>query len=120
MSKQYTAEEISAHNKHSDIWVVIDKKVYDVSKFIEEHPGGEETLMENAGLDATMNFEDIGHSDDARELLKTFYIGDLDGETPVKSILNHTLKQDNNPSKMQGFGVLVVAVIGFAAYLYMN
>lgn len=33
----------------------------------------------NIGKDATESFEDIGHSDEARELLEQFYIGDLDG-----------------------------------------
>ena len=35
--------------------------------------------MEHAGEDATEAFEDIGHSDDARELMKTYYKGDLIG-----------------------------------------
>lgn len=44
---------------------------------MEEHPGGEEVLREQAGGDATENFEDVGHSTDARELSKTFIIGEL-------------------------------------------
>ncbi|XP_061025991.1 cytochrome b5 isoform X2 [Eubalaena glacialis] len=43
----------------------------------ERHPGGEEVLREQAGGDATENFEDVGHSTDARELSKTFIIGEL-------------------------------------------
>ena len=34
--------------------------------------------MELAGMDATEGFDQIGHSDDAKDLLKTLYIGDLD------------------------------------------
>ena len=40
-----------------------------------QHPGGEEILIENAGLDSTENFEDVGHSSDAREMLEEYYIG---------------------------------------------
>lgn len=43
----------------------------------EQHPGGEEVLREQAGGDATENFEDVGHSTDARELSKTYIIGEL-------------------------------------------
>lgn len=43
----------------------------------EEHPGGEEVLPEQAGGDATESFEDVGHSSDAREMLKQYYIGDV-------------------------------------------
>merc|ERR1712198_79519 len=51
--------------------------VYDVTKFLDEHPGGEEILIENAGEDSTENFEDVGHSSDAREMLEEYYIGEL-------------------------------------------
>ena len=42
-----------------------------------QHPGGEEILIENAGSDSTENFEDVGHSSDAREMLEEYYIGEL-------------------------------------------
>lgn len=42
-----------------------------------QHPGGEEVLMEQAGKDATESFEDVGHSTDARELMKDYQIGKL-------------------------------------------
>merc|ERR1711974_168013 len=45
--------------------------------FLDEHPGGEEILIENAGVDSTENFEDVGHSSDAREMLQEYYIGEL-------------------------------------------
>nr|XP_009926688.1 PREDICTED: cytochrome b5 isoform X3 [Haliaeetus albicilla] len=41
------------------------------------HPGGEEVLREQAGGDATENFEDVGHSTDARTLSEDFIIGEL-------------------------------------------
>lgn len=42
-----------------------------------QHPGGEEVLREQAGGDATENFEDVGHSTDARTLSESFIIGEL-------------------------------------------
>ena len=42
-----------------------------------QHPGGEEILIENAGTDATEAFEDVGHSTDAREMMKDYCIGEL-------------------------------------------
>lgn len=45
--------------------------------FLLKHPGGEEVLMEQAGKDATENFEDVGHSSDAREMMKQYKIGEL-------------------------------------------
>jgi cytochrome b involved in lipid metabolism len=46
-------------------------------QFILQHPGGEEILIENAGIDSTEPFEDVGHSTDAREMMKDYYIGEL-------------------------------------------
>ncbi|XP_059849092.1 cytochrome b5 [Hypanus sabinus] len=76
--KYYSMEEVKTHNKSKSTWLVIHDKVYDVSKFLEEHPGGEEVLFEQAGGDATESFEDVGHSSDAREMLKQYFIGELD------------------------------------------
>ena len=45
-----------------------------------QHPGGEEILIENAGQDSTENFEDVGHSSDAREMLEEYYVGELHEE----------------------------------------
>lgn len=42
-----------------------------------QHPGGEEVLLEQAGRDATESFEDVGHSLDARDMLKQYLIGEV-------------------------------------------
>ncbi|XP_071766037.1 cytochrome b5 type B [Centroberyx gerrardi] len=75
--KCYTLEEIRAHNVSKDTWLIIHDKVYDITGFLEEHPGGEEVLLEQAGADATESFEDVGHSTDAREMLEQYYVGEL-------------------------------------------
>ncbi|CAN0465526.1 unnamed protein product, partial [Ascophyllum nodosum] len=52
-------------------------KVYDVSSYLDDHPGGAEVMLELAGQDATNMFEDIGHSSDARTEMKKFLVGKL-------------------------------------------
>ncbi|XP_056614913.1 cytochrome b5 [Triplophysa dalaica] len=73
----YTRQEIQDHNVSGDAWLIIHEKVYDVTTFMEEHPGGEEVLLEQAGTDATESFEDVGHSTDAREMLQQYFVGEL-------------------------------------------
>jgi len=85
MSKEYTLEEVAAKNDKKAAWIVIHDKVYDITKFAEEHPGGEEVLFEQAGKDATESFEDVGHSTDARDLMKTYFLGELTEEDKQKS-----------------------------------
>ena len=52
-------------------------KVYNITGYLQEHPGGSEILLEYAGKYADEMFEDIGHSADAKHKLKMFYEGDL-------------------------------------------
>uniref|UniRef100_W5U8W1 Cytochrome b5 n=1 Tax=Ictalurus punctatus TaxID=7998 RepID=W5U8W1_ICTPU len=75
--KYYRLSEVEEHNSFKSTWIIINHKVYDVTKFLEEHPGGEEVLREQAGGDATESFEDVGHSTDAREMSKGMMIGEL-------------------------------------------
>uniref|UniRef100_A0A8B9REK7 Cytochrome b5 n=1 Tax=Astyanax mexicanus TaxID=7994 RepID=A0A8B9REK7_ASTMX len=75
--KYYRLSEVEERNSFKSTWIIINHKVYDVTKFLEEHPGGEEVLREQAGGDATESFEDVGHSTDAREMAKSLLIGEL-------------------------------------------
>lgn len=45
--------------------------------FVDEHPGGEEVLLDVGGQDSTEAFEDVGHSDEAREILEGLLVGTL-------------------------------------------
>eukprot|EP00276_Gloeochaete_wittrockiana_P019051 CAMPEP_0184356640 /NCGR_PEP_ID=MMETSP1089-20130417/103960_1 /TAXON_ID=38269 ORGANISM="Gloeochaete wittrockiana, Strain SAG46.84" /NCGR_SAMPLE_ID=MMETSP1089 /ASSEMBLY_ACC=CAM_ASM_000445 /LENGTH=41 /DNA_ID= /DNA_START= /DNA_END= /DNA_ORIENTATION= len=40
MSKKYTLAEISKHTSDNDCWILIHGKVYDVTDFLDDHPGG--------------------------------------------------------------------------------
>ncbi|KAL9229021.1 hypothetical protein vseg_004539 [Gypsophila vaccaria] len=83
--KVHAFEEVTKHNNKNDCWMIIDDKVYDVTPFLDDHPGGDEILLTSTGKDATDDFEDVGHSDNAREMLKDYYVGDIDTSTmPVK------------------------------------
>ncbi|XP_035437423.2 cytochrome b5 isoform X2 [Spodoptera frugiperda] len=77
MSKILTAEEVKRHNTRKSVWMVIRNEVYDVTSFVDEHPGGEDPILDAAGQDATIAFEDVGHSEDAKAMLKKYKIGTL-------------------------------------------
>ena len=74
--KNYSLEEVKKHNQKNDAWLIIKNKVYDVTKWIPNHPGGD-IIMSGVGKDATDLFVNRGHSNNAKKILKTYYIGDL-------------------------------------------
>ena len=86
MSREISWEEIEEHHGDAEtVWTVIHDKVYDMTKFLDEHPGGREILIENAGLDSSEGFDDVGHSNDAREMLKDYEIGVVKYDNPKKA-----------------------------------
>lgn len=75
-STEYTLEEVAKHNKKSDAWIVIHNKVADVTKWIPLHPGGD-IIMKGVGKDATTLFDNTGHDEYAKKMLKKYQIGIL-------------------------------------------
>lgn len=51
--------------------------MYDVTKYVDEHPGGVDVIVESAGKDADDLFEATGHSNTARKDLAKYLIGSL-------------------------------------------
>lgn len=73
----YTRQQVSERNLKDNASIIIDNVVYDVSSFLEDHPGGPEVLLNNAGSDASRCFHDVGHSEDARAWRERFRIGEI-------------------------------------------
>nr|CCM35880.1 cytochrome b-domain protein, putative [Leishmania guyanensis] len=71
-------EQVAAKKSANGAWFVINNKVYDVTKFLDLHPGGRDILLCNAGGDATQAFTDNGHSPAAYKMMSTYAIGDLE------------------------------------------
>ncbi|KAG0167500.1 hypothetical protein DFQ28_001707 [Apophysomyces sp. BC1034] len=57
--KVLSPQEVSQHKSKDDLWLIIHGKVYDLTKFLPEHPGGQRILLKYAGQDATDAFEPI-------------------------------------------------------------
>jgi cytochrome-b5 reductase len=70
---------------------LISDLVYDMTKYVKDHPGGADALLGTAGIDATSAYEDVGHSEDAREILNSFLVGSLpQDEGPARSSSPYT------------------------------
>jgi nitrate reductase (NAD(P)H) len=71
--------EVSKRNDEQSVWMVVKDKVYDATKYMDEHPGGPISILLAAGQDATEDFQAV-HSEKAWEKLQDFYIGPLQAE----------------------------------------
>ncbi|MCJ1351061.1 MAG: hypothetical protein MMC33_001043 [Icmadophila ericetorum] len=127
-TKELTYTEVKTHNSKKDLYVVIHDKVYNATNFVDEHPGGEEVLLDVGGDDATEAFEDVGHSDEAREFLTDMLIGDLkrqDGD-PVPKTKPPPTATLTTASASSGLGmglyalILLGGVVAFGAYRYLQ
>ncbi|KAI9313664.1 putative acyl-CoA dehydrogenase [Zopfochytrium polystomum] len=62
--KLYSLADVAAHSTETDAWIVVDGKVYDVTDFLDAHPGGRRVLIPLLGKDATKQFS-LFHNIDA-------------------------------------------------------
>ncbi|KAJ3315445.1 fatty acid alpha-hydroxylase [Boothiomyces sp. JEL0838] len=86
----FTPEEVAAHHTTSSVWVTVAGKVYDITEFMDDHPGGDEILLQYGGKDITKVLQDPNehlHSDSAYEMLQQYYIGDLEKNTETNSTI---------------------------------
>ncbi|CAG8253768.1 unnamed protein product [Penicillium nalgiovense] len=54
-----TREKINQHNNQESCWVAIHGAVYDVTDFLDSHPGGAAVILRCAGKDATDDFDSV-------------------------------------------------------------
>ncbi|NP_001387705.1 uncharacterized protein LOC123956256 isoform 1 [Mus musculus] len=72
---EVTEEELKKHNKKEDCWICIRGFVYNVSPYMEYHPGGEDELMRAAGADGTDLFNEVHRWVNYESMLKECLVG---------------------------------------------
>ncbi|GAA5931973.1 cytochrome b5-like heme/steroid binding domain-containing protein [Sporobolomyces koalae] len=75
MSKAISASEVANHKSSDSAWVIIENNVYDVTEFLDTHPGGAKVLLKNCGQDATENFWQFHPRKVLDKTAKQFLIG---------------------------------------------
>jgi cytochrome b involved in lipid metabolism len=88
-----TVQEIAQHNSNSDCWLIINQNVYNVTTYLNQHPGNASTILPYCGQEATTAFDTKGrangqpHSGSAASLLSAFMIGTV-GQSVSPSAVN--------------------------------
>ncbi|OQV01262.1 Cytochrome b5-like Heme/Steroid binding domain-containing protein [Cladophialophora immunda] len=103
-TKLVSAAAVQSHTKRDDCWIAVEGKVYDMTRFAPEHPGGAEIIYAYAGRDATEAYLEVHEPN----LIKTNLspqeqIGDLDPGTKLPDVppgqdLRANQKKGDKPS----------------------
>ncbi|KDQ08767.1 hypothetical protein BOTBODRAFT_118073 [Botryobasidium botryosum FD-172 SS1] len=76
----YTADDVASHSRADDCWVTRAGRVYNVTPFLNDHPGGDDLILRYAGKDIDGAMEDPdehSHSASAFEMLDEYLIGKI-------------------------------------------
>jgi len=82
----YTAEDVEKHKSPASCWVTRAGKVYDVSAFLPDHPGGDDFILKYAGRDIEKTMKDPeehDHSDSAYDMMEEYIIGRLGNDASI-------------------------------------
>ncbi|KAF8060438.1 hypothetical protein N665_1215s0009 [Sinapis alba] len=130
MAKLISFHDVAKHKCKNDCWILIHGKVYDVSSFIDEHPGGDNVLLAVTGKDASTDFDDVNHSNEAKDTMKKYYIGDVDKSTvPVtakyippweKESTAETTKEESGNKMLVYLIPLLILGVAFFLRFYNN
>ncbi|XP_028160621.1 cytochrome b5-like [Ostrinia nubilalis] len=76
---RYSLADVKARTGRngSAVWIVYRDSVYDLTKYLDEHPAGGDVILEEAGTDATKAFDESAHTPDAKTIMAKYKIGEL-------------------------------------------
>ena len=94
-------------------------KVYDVTHYLDDHPGGAEVMLDVSGQNANEFFEDIGHSQEARNELEKYLIGTY--KMSEEEIEKLRIDEENRANKGGSSPILILLVVIVAIiYAYIQ
>ncbi|XP_011311429.1 cytochrome b5 [Fopius arisanus] len=114
--KQFRRSELTETDSKSTRFVIHDK-VYDVTLFLNEHPGGEEVLLDHHGKDASEDFDDVGHSTDALDIMKKYLVGEVVPEERTNSQLKQGWVAGNAKTEENSSDNFYLYIVGIVALI---
>lgn len=93
--------EVKKHNSKESCWVVLHGKVYDLTEFMADHPGGEDVVLKWSGKDATKFWSAIHKEDWIKEYTKPEWCLGPVGPEPVNAVNDQLKEKDDEISKLK-------------------
>lgn len=85
----FTLAEVESHNSKKSCYVTVGRNVYDVTDFVDAHPGGGDLVLDYAGMDIAEILKDEAshtHTEAAYEVLDDSLIGYLEDASNGTSV----------------------------------
>ncbi|BGP47980.1 hypothetical protein JCM10450v2_003849 [Rhodotorula kratochvilovae] len=97
--RTFTLEQVASHTAADNAWLVVEGNVYDVTSFLDDHPGGKKILLNHAGRDATDKFHQFHSRKVLEKTAKQFLIGkvggaEVDQATDTPEAVENKVEQD--------------------------
>ncbi|KAK7044690.1 nitrate reductase [Favolaschia claudopus] len=102
LHKHITFAELREHAVGKNLWFVVNSEVYDATEYLNEHPGGIQSIASAAATDATDEFMSIpdpsADSETAKAMMRRYHIGTLDDTAKKELSLDCQDEEANNPT----------------------
>lgn len=109
--------DVAAHNTEKSCYVSLGSKVYDITGFLDDHPGGGDLIVEYGGKDVTQIMRDElshSHTEAAYEILDNHLIGYVANENIIGAVVEHDQPEDIIPLQPNANGMAVLQANGVA------
>mmetsp|Transcript_89898 Transcript_89898/g.159955 ORF Transcript_89898/g.159955 Transcript_89898/m.159955 type:complete len:559 (-) Transcript_89898:102-1778(-) len=125
--KKYKVEEVAKHNTRESIWIIVDCRVYDLTNYIDKHPGGPLMIENMAGKDCTDVFANYHSARVYKHMLPPFLIGEaVDVEVPphvadFRQVRQELLRRGLFETDMRFYGKMAAWLVSlFLLSLYLS
>ncbi|KAF7247042.1 Cytochrome b5 reductase 4 [Varanus komodoensis] len=119
---EVTEEELAKHNTKDDCWICIRGLVYNVTPYMEYHPGGEDELMKAAGADGTDLFDQVHRWVNYESMLKECMVGRM-ALKPLATVLKGNMNYESVIVDLQEVklrGEIIVKDYSYLIYIELS
>jgi cytochrome b involved in lipid metabolism len=107
---------VAKHDTKEDIWVVVEYDVYDLTKFIDIHPGGLKKILQRAGGDATKKFIEGNHPFNiSSNKLSKWKVGHINPDSTIEM-----WQKEEQAGKMDAVWSIMLGVFMLSYMIYLT
>ena len=115
--------DVASRNNERSCYVTVGAKVYDVTSFLPDHPGGADLILQYGGKDVSDIMDDElshKHSEAAYQILNDSLVGFVANEITIKAVVEHNRPEDIVPLPPNESGLAAMKANGAIKEVQQN